>query len=65
MAVSRPVALVLNLYGDSLARLNSASELKDPKTRLQEYLQARQLGLLLGLQRAGDSRRAARAELHG
>ncbi|HNW78053.1 MAG TPA: ribonuclease III [Candidatus Competibacteraceae bacterium] len=38
-------ALVLNLYGDSLARLNSASELKDPKTRLQEYLQARQLGL--------------------
>ena len=37
--------LVLSLYGDSLARLNSASELKDPKTRLQEYLQARQLGL--------------------
>lgn len=37
--------LVLRLYEDWLARLSSASELKDPKTRLQEYLQARQLGL--------------------
>lgn len=34
--------LVLRLYEDWLARLSSASELKDPKTRLQEYLQARQ-----------------------
>ncbi len=34
--------LVLRLYRDWLARLVSAGELKDPKTRLQEYLQARQ-----------------------
>jgi ribonuclease-3 len=34
--------LVLHLYQNWLARLSSASELKDPKTRLQEYLQARQ-----------------------
>lgn len=34
--------LVLRLYQDGLARLPNASELKDPKTRLQEYLQARQ-----------------------
>ncbi|MDS4021748.1 MAG: ribonuclease III [Candidatus Competibacter sp.] len=34
--------LVLSLYRDGLTRLASASELKDPKTRLQEYLQARQ-----------------------
>jgi ribonuclease-3 len=33
--------LVLSLYRDGLTRLTSASELKDPKTRLQEYLQAR------------------------
>ena len=38
-------ALVLRLYQDWLARLPSASELKDPKTRLQEYLQARQQAL--------------------
>lgn len=37
--------LVLHLYRDWLARLPSASELKDPKTRLQEYLQARQQAL--------------------
>lgn len=34
--------LILRLYQDYLGRLASASELKDPKTRLQEYLQARQ-----------------------
>ncbi|HAS52168.1 MAG TPA: ribonuclease III [Gammaproteobacteria bacterium] len=34
--------LVLHLYQNWLIRLPSASELKDPKTRLQEYLQARQ-----------------------
>jgi ribonuclease-3 len=37
--------LVLRLYQDWLARLPNASELKDPKTRLQEYLQARQQAL--------------------
>lgn len=36
---------ILHLYRDHLARLASASELKDPKTRLQEYLQARQRAL--------------------
>lgn len=35
-------ALILHLYRNELAGLASASELKDPKTRLQEYLQARQ-----------------------
>lgn len=35
-------ALILHLYRDNLAGLASAGELKDPKTRLQEYLQARQ-----------------------
>ena len=34
--------LVLRLLQDCLARLLSADELKDPKTRLQESLQARQ-----------------------
>jgi ribonuclease III len=34
--------LILNLYQESLAGLAGAGELKDPKTRLQEYLQARQ-----------------------
>lgn len=34
--------LILHLYQNYLTRLASASELKDPKTRLQEYLQARQ-----------------------
>ena len=34
--------LILRLYRDWLSGLASASELKDPKTRLQEYLQARQ-----------------------
>jgi len=37
--------LILHLYRDCLARLASASDLKDPKTRLQEYLQARQQAL--------------------
>ncbi|HRF61977.1 MAG TPA: ribonuclease III [Candidatus Competibacter sp.] len=37
--------LIARLYRDCLARLASASELKDPKTRLQEYLQARQQAL--------------------
>ena len=35
-------ALILHLYRNELTGLASASELKDPKTRLQEYLQARQ-----------------------
>ena len=34
--------LILRLYRDWLDRLGSAGELKDPKTRLQEHLQARQ-----------------------
>lgn len=34
--------LILHLYRESLEELSSASELKDPKTRLQEYQQARQ-----------------------
>lgn len=37
--------LILNLYQDCLARLAGASESRDPKTRLQEYLQARQQSL--------------------
>ena len=35
-------SLILHLYRNNLAGLASADELKDPKTRLQEYLQARQ-----------------------
>ena len=34
--------LILTLYRENLEGLASASELKDPKTRLQEYLQAYQ-----------------------
>jgi len=37
--------LIVSLYRDCLARLLSANELKDPKTLLQEYLQARQQAL--------------------
>lgn len=37
--------LILYLYRDYLTQLASASELKDPKTRLQEHLQARQQAL--------------------
>lgn len=37
--------LILTLYADCLAALPGAEELKDPKTRLQEYLQARQRAL--------------------
>lgn len=37
--------LILQLYRDCLAGLPTADELKDPKTRLQEYLQARQRAL--------------------
>ncbi|MGC9457010.1 MAG: ribonuclease III [Halothiobacillaceae bacterium] len=37
--------LVLSLFENRLAHLPEADELKDPKTRLQEYLQARQLDL--------------------
>lgn len=36
---------ILALYGDRLERLPSADSLKDPKTRLQEFLQARGLPL--------------------
>jgi ribonuclease-3 len=34
--------LILNLYQERLIQLPSVQELKDPKTRLQEYLQAQQ-----------------------
>lgn len=37
--------LILRLYRDHLTGLASAGELKDPKTRLQEYLQSRQQAL--------------------
>lgn len=35
-------AVILHLYREHLEELASASDLKDPKTRLQEYQQARQ-----------------------
>ncbi len=38
-------ALILRLYRDRLANLPEASELKDPKTRLQEFLQSSKRGL--------------------
>lgn len=37
--------LILQLYRAPLTDLPTAAELKDPKTRLQEYLQAQQRGL--------------------
>ncbi len=37
--------LILKLYQERLTQLPALNDLKDPKTRLQEYLQARQLGL--------------------
>jgi ribonuclease-3 len=37
--------LILRLYHAQLTDLPTAAELKDPKTRLQEYLQAQQRGL--------------------
>jgi len=39
--------LILRHYQERLAALPAVSELKDPKTRLQEYLQARQRALPL------------------
>jgi len=38
-------ACILGLYAGRLERLSVADELKDPKTRLQEYLQSRKLAL--------------------
>ncbi|MGW8309496.1 MAG: ribonuclease III [Thiogranum sp.] len=38
-------ACILELYAGRLDRLSIADELKDPKTRLQEYLQSRKLAL--------------------
>ena len=38
-------SLVLRIYGSQLENLDIERELKDAKTRLQEYLQARQSGL--------------------
>jgi len=38
-------ACILRLFADKMATLSSADELKDPKTRLQEMLQSRKLGL--------------------
>jgi ribonuclease-3 len=38
-------SLILRLYGEGLNKLPAVDELKDPKTRLQEYLQARQQAL--------------------
>lgn len=43
MAVCQQV--VLNLWENRLAKLSPAEVIKDPKTRLQEYLQARQQAL--------------------
>ena len=43
----RARALILHLYGNRVAELPASSELKDPKTRLQEQLQAKSLGLPL------------------
>lgn len=37
--------LILGLYKECLAELPAVDELKDPKTRLQEYMQARQQAL--------------------
>ncbi len=37
--------VVLRLYGERLDALNEAQQLKDAKTRLQEYLQARKMEL--------------------
>ncbi len=37
--------LILHLYREQLAAIPSADSLKDPKTRLQEYLQSRQINL--------------------
>lgn len=37
--------LILDLYDNLLAKLPTVEELKDPKTRLQEHLQARQQAL--------------------
>jgi len=41
----RVAGVVRRLYADRLANLPSPQQLKDPKTRLQEYLQARKLPL--------------------
>ncbi len=38
-------SVIETLFGDRLGRLPAASDLKDPKTRLQEHLQARGLPL--------------------
>lgn len=38
-------ALMQRLFGEQIASLDAKGELKDPKTRLQEYLQARGLPL--------------------
>lgn len=38
-------SLILRAYGDRILNLPRKAELRDPKSRLQEYLQARQLGL--------------------
>ena len=38
-------AVVLKLFGDRLDGIDMAAEFKDPKTRLQEYLQSRQQAL--------------------
>lgn len=43
LSAARP--LILRLYQGRLEELAHAGELKDPKTRLQEYLQARQQAL--------------------
>lgn len=37
--------VILRLYGERLAETGLGESLKDPKTRLQEWLQARRLGL--------------------
>lgn len=40
-------ALVLNWFADRLDKIKPGNEQKDPKTRLQEYLQARKIALPL------------------
>lgn len=43
--IERARQLILELYEDRIAAVQPAANLKDPKTRLQEFLQARRLPL--------------------
>ncbi|MFK8078731.1 MAG: ribonuclease III [Granulosicoccus sp.] len=62
-------SLVLRLYGNRIAELPPSAELKDPKTRLQEQLQAQGLGLpdyevIETTGKAHDMRFTVRCKLH-